>query len=138
MDKIGIGSRLVVKFFQLVAVVLIGAVLGGTQCVEMCSFLSAERQTKTTQATEQEMPCHQKHSPKESQPSTNDEQCSHHELVAEKRSKASSVDDLQVVSFVAVRIEAQMAPLFSSSLLPLRHELLPRLSPLALTSILRI
>ena len=138
MHKIGLGSKLVAKFFQLVAVVLIGAVLGGTQCVEMCSFLSVERQTKATQAPEHEMPCHQKHSPKESQPPTNDEQCSHHELVAEKRSKASSADDLQGVSFVAVRIEAQLVPVFSSSPLPPTHELFPRLSPLSLTSILRI
>lgn len=125
------------KFSQLVAVVLIGAVLGGTQCVELCSFLSAERQAKATQAHEQEMPCHQKHSPKDSQPPASDEPCSHHELVAE-RSKASSTDDLQTVSFLAVRIEAQLVPVFSSSPLLLEHEHFPRLSPLALTSILRI
>lgn len=84
------------------------------------------------------MPCHQKHSSKESQPPANDEQCSHHELVAEKRSKASSADDLQVVSFVAVRIEAQIAPEFSSSSLPETRARFQRLSPLALTSVLRI
>ena len=126
------------KFFQLVAVVLMGAVLGGTQCVEMCSFLSVERQTEATRAPEHEMPCHQKHSPKESQPPTNDEQCSHHELVAETRSKAPSSDDPQVVSFAAVRIEAQLVPVFSSSPLPRTHEVFPRLSPFFLTSILRI
>lgn len=126
------------KFFQLVAVVLIGAVLGGTQCVEMCSFLSVERQTKATQAPEHEMPCHQKQSPEDSQPPSNGEPCSHHELVAEKRSKASSTDDLQMVSFVAVRIETQIVPALPSSPLTLAHEHFPRLSPLSLTSILRI
>jgi hypothetical protein len=127
----------VAKFFQLVAVVLIGAVLGGTQCVELCSFLSVERQAHATQAPENEMPCHQKHSPTDSQPPTGDEPCSHHELVAE-RSKTSSTDDLQTVSFVAVRIETQLVPVFSSSALTLEHEHFPRLSPLALTSVLRI
>lgn len=125
------------KFFQLVAVVLIGAVLVGAQCRELCSFLSLERQAQATQAPENEMPCHQKHSPTDSQPPTGDEPCSHHELVAE-RSKASSTDDLQAVSFVTVRIEAQLVPVFSSSPLPLKHEQSPGLSPLALTSILRI
>lgn len=126
------------KFFQLVAVVLIGAVLGGTQCVEICSFLSVDCQTKTTEAPEREMPCHHKHSPKESQPPSNDKRCSHQELVAENLSKASSADDLQVVSLVAARIEAQLAPAFSSSPLSQTQQLFPRLSSLALTSILRI
>lgn len=125
------------KFFQLVAVVLIGAVLGGTQCMELCSFPSVERHAKAPQAPGQEMPCHQKHSPKDSQPPARDGQCSHQELVAE-RSKASFTDDLQTVSFVAVRIETQLVPVFSSSALTLEHGLFPRLSPLALTSILRI
>lgn len=138
MYKMGVGSKLVAKFFQLVAVVLIGAVLGGTQCVEICSFLSAERQTKATQAPEHEMPCHQKQPSGDSQPPSNDEPCSHHELVAEKRSKASSTDDPQLVSFVAVWIETQIAPAITSAPLTLAHEHFPTLSPLALTSILRI
>lgn len=138
MYKIGLGSRLVAKFFQLVAVVLIGAVLGGTQCVELCSFLAAERHVAATQAPEREMPCHQKHSPKESQPPADDESCSHSELVAEKRSKGSSADDLQTDSLAAVRIETRIVPLLFSSPLVLAHEHFPILSPLTLTSILRI
>jgi len=128
----------VAKFFQLVAVVLIGAVLGGTQCVELCSFLSIERQAKATQAPEQEMPCHQKHSPKESQPPTDDNSCSHNDLVAEKSSKGSSADDVQTVSLAAVRIETRIVPILYSSPLTPADEHFLSLSPLALTSILRI
>lgn len=126
------------KFFQLVAVVLIGAVLGGTQCVEMCSFLSVERQTKAAQAPQHEMPCHQNQSPGNSQPPSNEEPCAHHELVAEKSSKGSSADDLQTVSLAAVRIETRIVPILYSSPLTLADEQSVSLSPLALYSILRL
>lgn len=125
------------KFSQLVAVVLIGAVLGGTQCVELCSFLSGERQAQATQAPDQEMPCHQQHSPQDSQPPASDGQCTHHELVSEQ-SKASSTDVLQTVCFVSVLINAQIVPVLSSSPLTLEHEPFPKFSPPALTSVLRI
>lgn len=126
------------KFFQLVALVVIAAVLGGTQCIQLCSFLSAEQQMAATQAPEPEMPCHQKHSPKKSQPATDDNSCSHNDLVAEKNSKGSSADDLQTVSLAAVRIESRIVPILYSSPLNLADEQFLALSPLALTSILRI
>ena len=137
MEKIGLGSRLVAKFSQLVAFVLIAAVLGGSRCVELCSFLAFERQTTAAQSPEPEMPCHQKHSPRDSQPA-GDQQCSHREMVAEKRSNDSSAKELQSVSFVAVRIDAQIVPQLSASPLTIVNEHFPGFSSLTLTSILRI
>lgn len=128
MEKIGLGSRQVAKFLQLVALVLIAAVLGGSQCVDSCSVLGLKTQPKT---------CHQNQSPSDSSPSNN-EACSHRELVAEKRSNVSSADDLQVVSFAAFRIGAYSVPLRPSSPLTLSDRHFSGFSPLALTSILRI
>lgn len=138
MDKIGIRLRLVAKFFKLVALVLVAAVLGGSQCVQLCSFLAAEQQRAATQEPEPEMPCHQKHSSKDSQPPTDDNSCSHNDLVAEKSSKGSSADDLQTVSLAAVRIETRSIPVLYSSPLSFAHEHFPDLTSLSLTSILRI
>ena len=86
------------------------------------------------------MPCHRTHAPDDSQPpASGGEHCTHHhELVAEKRSNATSADDLQNISLLAVRIDAQIAPVLSSAPLPLKREQFPTFSPLALTSILRI
>jgi len=138
MDRKELTSGAVAKVFQLVAVVLVGAVLGGTQCTGLCSSLSVERQAKSNQALEHEMHCHRTHSPDDSQPPASGDLCSHLELVAEKRSDASSMDALQKVSFVAVRFDAQIAPVLSSAPLTLEREPFPGFSPLALTSILRI
>lgn len=137
MWKIGVGSRLVAKFFQLVALVLIVVVLGGTQCVDLCSFVSPKRQAKANQTVGPEMPCHQKHTPEQSQPS-NKEQCSHPELVAEKRSSTSSTDDMQAVSFVAFRINKHNVPVLFSSPLTVTNEHASRFNPLSLSPILRI
>ena len=125
------------KFPQLVAFALIAAVLGGTQCFELCSFLSLERAAKASHQLEPVMPCHQKHAPNDRSPASG-EQCSHHEIVAEKLSNASSADQLQAVSFVEVSTDAQIAPFHASSLLTIAGEHFPRFSPLALNSILRI
>ena len=128
------------SFFQLVAPVLVGAILGGTQCIEFCSFLSLERQAEATLATTtpHDLPCHQHHSPKDSPPPANGEQCAHQELLAVEGFDASYADHFQTVSIVAVRIEAPMVPVPSSSPLTLVHEQFPGTSPVALTSILRI
>ncbi len=138
IHKIGLRSKLVAKFSQLVALVVVAAVLGGTQCVQLCSFLAAEQQMAATQAPGPEMPCHQKHSPTESQPPTDDNTCSHNDLVAEKSSKGSSAADLQTVSLAAIRIETRIVPILYSSPLTLADDQFLSLSPLALTSILRI
>jgi hypothetical protein len=138
IQKIGLRSRLVAKPFQIVALVLIAAVLGGTQCVQLCSFLAAEQRMTATQTPEPEMPCHQKHSPKESQAPTDDNSCSHNDLVAEKSSKGSSADDVQTVSEAAVRIETRIVLILYSSPLTPADEHFLSLTPLALTSILRI
>ncbi len=124
------------RVFQLVAVVLMVAVLGGTQCAELCSFLSFEREAKTSQATEPPMSCHQTHESEGSQPS-HDEQCTHHEMLAEKRTVASSMDDLHPALLVDEGIDAQFVPLLAASATTVDQEF-PRLSPLTLTSILRI
>ncbi len=138
MDSIGLTSRQVVKNFQFVAIVLIGAVLGGAQCIELCSLRVQQSDAKAKQGPEQEMPCHQKHAPKHSQPPASDEPCSHHELVAEKRSKASSADELQGISLLAVCLEPQVVPVYSSAPLPVLDQHRPAASPLSLSSILRI
>ena len=128
------------KFFQLVSLALIAAVLAGSQCAELCFFLAYERQATATHPPGPVMPCHQKNETpaKDSQPQ-HDEQCSHHEMVAEKRSDASSVDNPQSISFVAIRPEAPIIPVHSSSSpLTAADKHFPRISPLVLTSILRI
>jgi hypothetical protein len=128
---------LVAKFFQLVSLALIAAILGGTQCGDLCSFLALKRETRTAQALGQEMPCHENHAPQNSQP-VNREQCSHHELLAEKRSSDSSANDVQAVSVAVININAHIVPARSSSPLTTAVERSARRSPLALISILRI
>ncbi len=129
-----------VSFFQLVAPVLVGAILGGTQCIEFCSFLSLERQAEATLATTtpHDLPCHQHHSPKDAPPPAKGEPCFHQELVAVEGFHASYADHFQTASIGAVRIEARMVPVPSSSPLTLVDEQFPGASPVALSSILRI
>ncbi len=138
MLKIGLGSRQVAKFFQLVAVMLIGPVLGSTQCMDMCSLLLVERHGKTSQAVAHEMPCHHESGQEDSQLPANDPPCAHREFVAEKLSTISSTDELQAICFIAVLDGAQVIPVTVNSLLVIVDETFPRFSPLILSSILRI
>jgi len=138
MLKIGLGSKQVAKLFQLVAVMLIGAVLGRTQCMDMCSLPSVERHGKSSQAAEHEMPCHHESGQEDSNLPATDPPCSHLEFVAEKFSKISSTDDLQAICFIAVRDVAQVIPVTVNSSLVVVDETFPRFSPLILSSILRI
>ncbi len=126
------------KFFQLVAVMLIGAVLGCTQCVELCSFLPVERHTKTSQAAEQAMPCHHEGEQENSKLPASDPPCSHREFVAEKLSKISSIDDLQAIWSITVRDVVEFIPVTVNSPLVIVDETFPRFSPSILSSILRI
>lgn len=133
MGNIGVKSGLMEKFFQFVALLLIPVVLGGAQCVELCSFLSSN-----VQATAGiEMPCHQKPAPDDSQPAGG-ERCSNNGIVAEKRSHASSADDLHAAAFVAFPIDALTPPILASSPSTISDEHFPGFSPLILISILRI
>ena len=126
------------SFFQLVAPVLVVAILGGTQCTQFCSFLGLERQATALLASAPELPCHQHQSPTGTAPPVDDEQCSHHELLAVKAFEASSADHFQTVSVVAVRIEARIVPVPSPSPLSVVPQHFPGSIPLALASILRI
>ena len=138
MLKIGLGSRQVAKFFQIVAVMLIGAVLGSTQCADICSLLSVESHGKTSQAAEHEMPCHHESGQEHSQVPANDPPCAHREFVAENLSKISSTDDLQAICFIAVLDVAPVIPVTFNSPLVVVDKTFPRFSPLILSSILRI
>lgn len=138
MLKIGLGSSLVAKSFQLVAVTLIGAVLACTQCLDMCSLLSVERHGKTSQAAEHEMPCHHESGQEDSKLPANDPPCAHREFVAEKLSTISSTDDLQAICLIAILDVAQVIPVTVNSPLAAVDETFPRFSPLILSSILRI
>ena len=126
------------KFFQLVAFTLIGAVLGSTQCLEACSFLSIKSHAKTSQAAEYEMPCHQESGQEDSKLPANDPPCSHREFVAEKLSKVAFSDELQTICFITVGNVAQFVPVALHSPVVAGEETFPRFSPLILCSILRI
>ena len=126
------------KFFQIVAVMLIGAVLGSTQCADICSLLSVESHGKTSQAAEHEMPCHHESGQEDSKLPATDPPCSHLEFVAEKFSKISSTDDLQAICFIAVLDVAPVIPVTFNSPLVVVDKTFPRFSPLILSSILRI
>ncbi len=126
------------KFFQLVAVTLTVAVLGSTQCVEACSFLSTKSHAKTSQAAEYEMPCHHENGHEDSKLPANDPPCSHREFVAEKLSKVSFSDELQSICFITVSNIAQFVPVALHSPVVAGDETFPRFSPLILCSILRI
>lgn len=138
MLKIGLGSRQVAKFFQIVAVMLIGAVLGSTQCVDVCSLLSVERLGQTSQAARHEMPCHHEREQEDSKLPTSHSPCAHREFVAEKLSKISSTEDLQAVCFTTIRYVAQVIPVTVDSPLVVVDETFPKSSPLILSPILRI
>lgn len=125
-----------VKFFQVVAPVMIVAVLGGTQCVELCSFLMLDRHAKASQTAAPERPCHRKPASQNSQPT--DVQCSHSEFIAEKRSDTSSTDDMEGISLVALRIDVHNRPVSAPSSLTAPDRHFSRFSPVALGSILRI
>ena len=126
------------KFFQIVAVMLIGAVLGSTQCLERCSFLWADHQAKTSQAAEFDMPCHHESGEQDSQLPASDSPCSYREFVADKLSKMSSSDDLQTIFFFSVRDVAQIIPLPVISPLVVVDETFPRFNPRILSPILRV
>jgi hypothetical protein len=127
----------VASLFKIVSVAVIAAILGSTQCGELCSFLFPEREAKITPAQAHEMPCHGKHAPKNPQP-VRGEQCSHHELLAENRSGDASANDEEGASISFFRINAHIVPAHSSSPLTAALEQSPRRSRPASTPILRI
>ena len=126
------------KFFQIVAVMLIGAVLGSTQCMDICSLPSVERHGKSSQAAEHEMPCHHESGQEDSKLPATDPPCAHREFVAEKLSTISSTDDLQAICFIAVLDVGPVIPVTFNSPLVEVDETFPRFSPFILSSILRI
>jgi len=118
--------------------VLIAALLGGTQCLELCSFASLERQTKAAASPEQAMPCHHEHAPRDSQPST-DPPCAHQDLlIADKPLKDSSPEGLEVQCLSTLPMESAIAPILVSSRLPFENKHFLRIGPLIHTSVLRI
>ena len=131
MEKIGVGSKQMAKFFQVIALVLIAAVLSGAQCADLCSFLSLKRQEKSAEAGKLQMPCHQKKATENSSP-PKDQKCSHYELFVEKHTDSSAF------SFAVIPIGALTQPVLSSFPLTIVHAHFPAVSPLRLSSILRI
>lgn len=96
------GSRLklsqVAKPIQVFALLLVASVLIGGQCSELCAFLSGTWQS--TRESKSPMSCHREQSPKQSQPDGGDP-CTHHEIVAEKRSVESVQNQLHASPWVA-------------------------------------
>lgn len=136
-----IGNRLkltqVAKPIQVFALLLVASVLIGGQCSELCAFLSGTWQSQTSRAGESPVSCHREQSPKESQPDGGDP-CTHHEIVAEKRSVESARNQLHASPWIA----GAFTPLQVSLVIDarLKAALLPYRNPHreALISVLRI
>ncbi len=128
------------KLVQLVVVALIGAVLCGSQCAELCAFISHQTQAKVTQPAQPEASCHKQRTSGESQHPSQKE-CGHHEpAIAERLSQsAASVDLPQAASAVLiVGSHLSIAPPIGVGGAPGDAVLIPLFSPPGSRSILRI
>lgn len=121
----------------LVAFVLIASVLGGSQCAELCTFLSCDRLSPTSHATEHSAPCHQSQSPEQPTPPAS-KSCAHQEFVAENRSDASTPDQMQAPLAFVDEVPAALAPVWSRSPLVGDTEHSPSSNRLGRISVLRI
>ncbi len=126
------------KFFQLVAIGLVATVLSGTQCIEFCSLLSADRSVQATPTPVDEMPCHQQEDSRDSSPPASGHSCSHPEWIAEERTEASPAFDFHTVSLAPLAIEAQLVPVLSATPFSVTCQKVPGQSPLVLSSVLRV
>lgn len=127
----------VAKLFQLVALLLVAAVLGRSQCLAFCALASCDRPAKSSQPAKQEMPCHREGAPSKSQPPTGGP-CSHHEIVAEKGSIGPSLDRVQSSQLVVDVGISILAPAVFRIPVNADQERFPSRPPAKLTSVLRI
>ncbi len=122
---------------HIVAFVLIASALGASQCAELCSFLSCDRHSPTSHATEHSAPCHQSQSPEQPTPPAS-ESCAHQEFVAEKRSDASVPGQMQASPLFVDEVTAILAPVWLPSQLVIDAEHIPGSNRLGRISVLRI
>ena len=125
------------KPFQLVALLLVGAVLGRSQCLELCAMASCDQSAKSSQPAKHGMPCHQDGAPSKSQPPSG-APCSHHELVAEKGSIGPWLDRVQSSQLLVDGGISLFAPVMARP--PLHRDLrhFPIRLPAKFTSVFRI
>lgn len=134
----GLRLRQVRRLTQLVALALVAAVLSGAQCVEVCSLLAHRAQAPIEHSDESDMPCHQKQSSSDLPAPSDTEQCSHHEMVAEKRSSDSNLDVASLVVVALVSDPLTLALVGSSDVVVPDNASVPRLSPQQLNTVLRV
>ena len=137
MTRSALQLRQVIRSIQIVALAAVVAVLGASQCLELCSFGSCDRSTHVVDAEEQTPPCHQQSSPNDRQAPTG-EACTHQEIVAEKLSFGSSPNHLEVSSFAFVRVESALVEADLSPLVGNRFAGDPGVLRLSRPSVLRI
>jgi len=115
----------VLKFLKSIALLLVGAVLGGSLCAEMCAFASLAPSQQSS------MPCHRQKTPATPE-------CTHHDVVADRLVTADASDYLPSVTlFPMYIIASQSAHGISAPLTPgLVHW--PDSAPLLRASVLRI
>ncbi len=139
-SQVNLGLRLgVVRIYsQVVAVLLVGAVLSGAQCVELCEFLSHRTPAPVEQTHEPEMPCHQKQDSPDTPTPASPDQCAHRELLAEKRTSDNSLDKVPLVVFGLISELVTDTPGFSGSIHTPLQANPPRPNPRALSAVLRV
>lgn len=114
------------------------AVLASAQCLKVCAFTAHGDRAPVPQTQKPEMPCHQKSSHPETPAPQGFDQCSHHEMLGEKRVSATSPDEsprlaLSVASEPAAAAAGPAAPVHT----PFKAGP-PRLVPGALSAVLRV
>ena len=137
MATTGLASKKMFRQTHIVAFVLIASVLGGSQCAEFCTILSCDRPSPTSHATEHTAPCHQSKSPEQPTPPAS-KSCAHQEFVAEKRSDASTPDQMQAPPLFFDEVPAALAPVWFQSQLAIDTEHSPSSNRLGRISVLRI
>ncbi len=113
------------KFLKSIALLLVGTVLGGALCAEMCAFASLAPSQQSS------MPCHHQKTPAKPE-------CTHHDVVADRLVSADVSEFLPSVTLFPMYIVASHTAHGISA--PLSSGLVhwPDPAPLLRTSVLRI